>query len=385
MKTSLLLKTRDLIQREKRPAFLKEIDLYKIEDGILLGVSGAMGQGFKFGGRDLLLGSEAEIDDFERKMRKFLNALPEGATLHFVVRSESGDEESLEEYAASIQTENPLNQTFLEAKLEAYRTHPFTKRKIFLFVVIHPASKRPRSSFLPDLSVAFGKKAHHLSELEYGTSKEALSAVAGEIEESFRNLGFEIRPLTDRDMLHYLYEFLNPDYSETILSFEDCNFQEYEFDPSSLRSRLALHPPRLDYEHFYLNHYFYRALNLLRLPESTNLKSMKDFEQALGKNYFLTVTFEVPDQDKEKAEIKRYGNFAKAKSFYSRAKDHDALVQAGETDALLTEIAQSSDKLFYVSLSVMVRGRSAEESARLSRQALRAYRGLPGARGRTGD
>ena len=381
MKTSFLLKTRDLIQRERRPSFLKEIDLYNIEDGILLGVSGAMGRAFKFGGRDLLLGSEAEIEDFERKMRKFINALPEGATLHYVVRSESGDEESLREYAASIQTDNALNQMFLEAKLEAYRKHPFLKRDVFLFVVIHPAGKKLRSSFMPDLSVAFGKKAHRLSELEYNTSKDALLSVASEIEESFRNLGFEIRPLTDTDILRYLYEFLNPHYSKEIIPFEQCNFQEYEFDPSSMRSRLAIHPPRLDYEHFYLDHYFYRALNLLRLPESTNLKSMKDFEQALGKRYFLTVTFEVPDQDKEKAEIKRYGNFAKAKNFYSRAKDHDALAQVVETDALLTEIAHSSDKLLFVSLSVMVRGRSANESIGLSRQVLRAYRELGDAQG----
>ncbi len=381
MKTSLLTKTRDLIQRENSPSFLRQIDLYDIEDGILLGVSGSMARGFWFGGKDVLLSSEAEIEDFERKMRKFLNALPEGATLHFVVRSGTGDEDSLKQYASSIQSGVSLGKTFLDAKLGAYRKHPLLKKEVFLFVVIHPKTRKPRSSFLPDLSVAFGKKAHRLSELEYSASRETLHALTTEIEESFRTLGFDMRALSDPELTKYLYEFLNPFYSKEFVPFEKANFKASDSDPASLRSRLSLHPPRLGYEYFYLDHYFYRALNLVRLPDSTTLKSMKDFERSLGNDYFLTVTFEVPDQDREKSEIRRYGNFARAKTFYSRAKDHDALAQAGETDELLTEIAQSADKLFYVSFSVMVRAETLGESVRSSRQALRAFRDLGDAQG----
>ena len=381
MKESLLIKTRDLIQREKKPPFLKEVDLYEIDDGILIGVTGSMGRGFKFRGRDILLKSEAEIEDFERRMRKFLNALPEGVTLHFVVRSQSGDEESLGEYACSIQVKNPLTETFLEAKLAAYRKHPLLKREIFLFVAMHPKRKKNRASFLPDLSIAFGKKTHKLTEPEYRLSKEALFTVSHEIEEGFRDLGFKIEPLPDTETLRYLYEFLNPSYSQSIAPFDERYFEENELDPSSLRSKLLRDPPRVDYDYFYLNRFFHRTLNLVRLPESTSMKSMKDFEQALGKDYFLTLTLEVPDQDKEKAQLRRYGNFAKAKSFYSHEKDHDALAQAGETDELLTEIAESSDKLFYVSSALMVRARSHEESMSLSEQALRAYRKFGGAHG----
>ena len=381
MKESLLIKTRDLIQRERRPPFLKEIDLYEIDDEILIGVTGSMGRGFKFRGRDILLRSEAEIDDFERRMRKFLNALPEGVTLHFVVRSGSGDEESLDEYARSIQVKNSLTETFLEAKLAAYRKHPLLKREIFFFVVVQPKRKKAGVSFLPDLSIAFGKKAHRLTEPEYRSSKDALFTVSHEIEEGFRDLGFKIEPLPDTETLRYLYEFLNPSYSEGIAPFRERYFEENELDPSSLRSKLLRDPPRVDYDYFYLDGFFHRTLNLARLPESTSMKSMKDFEQALGKDYFLTLTLEVPDQDKEKAQLRRYGNFAKAKSFYSHAKDHDALAQAGETDELLTEIAQSSDKLFYVSSALMVRARSQEESMSLSEQALRAYRKFGGAHG----
>ncbi|OGW81640.1 MAG: hypothetical protein A3G33_08280 [Omnitrophica bacterium RIFCSPLOWO2_12_FULL_44_17] len=381
MKTNLLIKTRDLIQREKSPSFLKELDLYSVEEGVLIGVSGSMGRAFQFVGRDLLLKSETEIDDFERRMHKYLNALPERATLHFVVRSATGDDSSLHEYASSIQVQSPLTQTFLHAKLNEYLKHPFTKRDVFLFVVIHPEWRKARSSFLPDISIAFGKKARRLSEIEFNASKETLFTISSEIEESFRDLGFRIRPLEDAEIIRYLYELLNPSYSEEIVPFEERYFETNEFDPASLRSKLALHPPLLDREYFYLDHFFHRAVNLTRLPESTNLKSMKEFEQVLGKDYFLTLTLEVPDQDQEKAQIKRQGNFAKAKNFFSRTKDHEALARAGETEELLTEIASSSDKLFYVSMSVMVRGRSKEETSLVSREELRAFRRLGDAQG----
>src|SRR5258708_2128931 len=110
MKTNLLVKIRNLIQRETRPSFLKELDLYSFEDGILIGVTGSMGRGFRFEGKDLLLQSHDEIEDFERRMRRFLNALPEGITLHFMVKAEKGDENVLKEYADSIRVQNPLTE-----------------------------------------------------------------------------------------------------------------------------------------------------------------------------------------------------------------------------------------------------------------------------------
>ncbi len=384
MKTKLLIKTRDLIQKESKPSFLRDLDLYSIEEGILIGITGSLGYAFRLEGQDLLLKTDAEMEDFERKTRRFLNSLPEGTTLHFIVRSEKGDENALHEYANSIQVQNSLTQRFVRAKMEAYRESPFRKREVFLFVVIHPAGRKPRSSFLPDLSIAFGKKTHRFSELEYNTAKTVLLSISHEIAEGFRDLGFSIRPLTDFEVLKYLYELLNPVYVQEIASFEESTFYGIhdELDPVSLRSKLLLSPPVINDDYFYLGEYFHRTLNLRELPQSTCLKSMRNFEQALGKdNYFLALTLEVPDQEKEKAGIRRQGNFAMAKTFYSRSKDHDALAKAGETDELLTEIANTSDKLFYISCAVMVRSRGKEESLRLSREALRAFRRLGDAHG----
>ena len=69
-------------------------------------------------------------------------------------------------------------------------------------------------------------------------------------------------------------------------AFEAGEFEKEEaWDPSSLRSKLLLSSPVVAYDYFYLDRYFHRSLNLLRLPESTTLKCMKDFEEGLGSDY----------------------------------------------------------------------------------------------------
>ncbi len=84
----------------------------------------------------------------------------------------------------------------------------------------------------------------------------------------------------------------------------------YGVERASLRSRLLLNLPVSDYGVFYLNDYFHQGINLSALPEETTLKSIRDFEKELGRDYLLTLTLEVPDQEKEKARIKREGNYA---------------------------------------------------------------------------
>ncbi|HOW59118.1 MAG TPA: ATP-binding protein [Candidatus Omnitrophota bacterium] len=382
MNTNRLLKVRDLIQRERKPSFLGELDLYGVEEGILTGVSGALGRGLRLGAQDLLLKDPAEIVDHEKKIRKFLNGLPEGIILHFIVRAQNGDEAVVEEYRESIQDKAPLAPKFVESKISGFLKNPFLKREVFLFVIVRPPSCPRRRSFLPDLSVLFGKKAHRLSESEFQTAKNELLKVSSEVGDGFRDLGFQVELLKDEEILKYCYELLNPYHAEKVAPFDFHAFEKEDGeDPSSLRSKLLLSAPVTQYDSFFISRYFHSALNLLQLPESTDLKCMRNFEEGLGKEYFLSLTVEVPEQDREKSEIRRQGNFARARSLYSRTKDYDAIVKAGESDELLSEIAESSDKLFYISLAVMVRACSREEALERSTEVFRSFRRLGDATG----
>lgn len=375
MKTNFITKTRDLIQREKKPSFLKEVDLFDVDDSVIIGASGSIGKGYRLEGKDLLLEKNSEIHDFENRMRRFLNSLPEKVALHFVVRQREGDEVLLHDYLKSIQTDSPISERFAQARIETHMKHPFIKRDVYLFVVTHPAGKKPRNSLVPDIAIAFNKKAVRLEEAEFHKISDQLEVVTSEIEESLKDLGITLSTLNDDEVIEYCYQLLNPSDEENGLkgAFRLSGCIE---DPSTLRSKLLLSVPYAGYDAFYLNKYFHQAINLSELPDSTDLKSMKAFEGALGKEYYLTVTLEVPDQEREKSGLRRSGNLSRAESFYSRTKNHEALAKEGATDALLTEIAESSDKLFYFSLSVIVRSPDKAESDRIARNALRGFRYL---------
>lgn len=380
MKPSLLTKTRDLIQKETRIPFFKQIDLYGIESGLLIGTSGALGAGFRIEPLDLLLQSDEVITDFENRMRKFLNSLSEGAVLHFLVRADDEGENTLRSYSSSVPVRDDITGRFVESKLRLWRQHPFFNKTIYLFVCLYPEWRKPRSLWMPSISLAAGKKAHRLAGFELEKTKEALRVIASEVEEGLAGLGFTLKPLSDTEILNYLYELLNPAQTSTDKALE--KFLEPHnalFKQASLRSRLLQNPPRADYDSFYLNGHYHQAVNLLELPESTTIKSLTDFERELGRDYLLSLTIEVPQQEKEKAWIQRQGNFAKAKNFFSRSPDHEAMAKAGEADEFLSELAMSWDKVLYVSFALLVKDKTPEGVSEKSGNVLRAFRRFGGA------
>ena len=375
MTGSKLLRIRDLILRESRIPFYKQADLYSIEEDILIGVSGTIGCGFRVHGRDLLLESDGAIEHFENRARKLWNSLPTGTSLHFIVKSEEGDEDALKAFEESLEGQGDFAKKIAGAKVASYRERPFLNRQVFLFIVVRPSAKRDIRSFLPDLFSVFGKKSRVSARSDYEASKEELHKISARILAGFSDIGFHLGKIKEPELLRYLYELFNPSYSKEIVPFEKSGIianGEWRSE-ETLRSRLLLTPPVVEDRFFYLDRYFHEILNLRLLPDHTTLKSMRDFERALGRNYLMSITLEVPDQDRERASLKKQGNFAKAQEFFARTRDHEAGARAGESDELLTEIAQTGDKLLYCSMAVMLREKTRHDLEKRSEEMLRMF------------
>ncbi|PIQ87184.1 MAG: hypothetical protein COV74_01290 [Candidatus Omnitrophica bacterium CG11_big_fil_rev_8_21_14_0_20_45_26] len=381
MSKTAFVRIRELIQNESRLPFVKGIDLYAIEENLLLGVSGTMGSGLEIEGRDLLLESGESISEFENLLRKFLNQLPDGMRLHFSVQSRKAD------LPLNLTERNPVIERRLayhlgEGKQSLAKTSPCRHRKILLFIVTHPFKQKTRSAFVPDLALAIGHRAKRMSkEIFLKTKTEHFRQVA-EIRESLRALGFDARDLVGPELMHWLEVLIAPGRYGSAHDFSvDSRSEGKELLRESLRSRLLETPPLIEENHFYLGGYFHQAVNLRELPDETDLKMMKSFESQLGNDYLLTLTIEVPEQEKEKTNLRRHANFAKAQGFFTRMKDYEAIERVGQSDEFLTEITGSSDKLFYVSLSVMVKAKTEAALAVKASQAHRAFTALGGARG----
>jgi len=86
-----LMQVKNLISSENKPSFCKEIDLLGVDGNVLIGVTGRVGMGFQFYAPDVLLWEDGRIHSFIRDLEKFLNLLPEGIFLHFIVRAKTGD------------------------------------------------------------------------------------------------------------------------------------------------------------------------------------------------------------------------------------------------------------------------------------------------------
>ncbi|MDA9101346.1 ATP-binding protein [Omnitrophica bacterium] len=377
-----MTKIRDLIQREARIPFYRQLDLYRIEDGHVCGVTGAVGAGFVIEPRDLLLDADEIILDYENRVRKFLNSVPQGITIHFMVRTKDADESLLRDYAASVCVQDESARQFVESKVRAWRKNPFQTKEILLFICLYPKWRKPRSSWIPSLPLALGKKAHRFTAFESKQVHAALRSISGDIADGLRELDFVVREMEEPEILNYLYDLLNPatggkEHPEKLFLMPERS----QLQRASLRSCLLMNPPRADYDSFYLDGYFHQTVNLAGLPESTTLKSIRDFERELGRDYYLTLTLEVPDQEKEKSWIGRERNLARATNFFAHSQDHEALAKAGEADEFLSEIAVSWDKVVYASLAVLVKDRTREGVSEKSSRVLRAMKRLGGAQG----
>lgn len=380
---SAITSVRELLHHEKRVSFFKRLDIDRIEEGILIGSSGSLTRGFKLEGRNLLFESDAEINDFEERMRRFLNRLPEGIVLHFVVRSQGEDLEAVENYSENTAPWNAFTKRIVQEKVAAAKDSGFVKKEIFLFVVLHSKWRRAKSLFLPDITSAFGKKArrHALSEFEAKIAE--LNRRAYEVKDAIQELGLRPVDLLETDILQYLYVTLNPTYSSEILPFskfkQKSNPREFDL---SLRSKLLLSNPVVEECFFALDRRYYEGISLSRLPEGSTIRNLGAFEKGLGGDFILSVTIELPDQEKLKGQIRRKGNYHRVSHILRFDKrDADSEKRAEEADLLMEELAESSDKLFYLWFNVIAYAKDPEALEQRSRNVLRAYPTLGGATG----
>jgi len=123
----------------------------------------------------------------------------------------------------------------------------------------------------------------------------------------------------------------------------------------TLRSRLTLSVPEVRRDAFSLDGVRHRSINLRSLPEALSIKSLKDFEEALPEEYAISLVLSVSDQDEERNRLKRLSNVARSSSMLAFTKNYEALEKHDEADRFLTELSNTGEKLFRMSMSVLLR------------------------------
>ena len=332
-----LLSMKHLREARKRIPFFSSIDLLTVEDdGLAVGVSGKMGYGYRLKGVDYLLRDSAGIQSFLYELKKFMNQVSEDIVLSFHRRSQQGDPELVRAYESLLPQNDPLASAVLEAKKAALGSQQFVKKELFLFV-----------SFL----AGEGEKRFWQSRLGKEQNREEVRAILQSSENlilnTFRPLELEITRLSKSEIIRDYFEKLNPTLSKVVPYSE-----VYKEDPvtyprfETLRSRLALHPPKASENSFYLDGFHHAVANLRTLPEEATVGMVKRFERSLPDGSEWVLTVRKPDEEKETGTMRVRANVARANAFFRIAEDHLAQERARQYEGFLREMAERGESAF---------------------------------------
>ncbi len=367
-----LLSIKKLRENQKRIPFFSSVDLLTVEeDGLVIGVSGRAGYGYRLLGVDYQLRDSQGINSFLHDTEKILKQIPDGIVLSFHKRSRSGDPELIRKYSALVSKDDPVSRRILEAKVKALRTQRLLKKELFLFISFLPINSAP--NFLTKSSSAA---------FSYESSRKTLRETESLLLTGFQALGVKINRLSKNEVLSEYYTRLNPLLSELVP--HDWAFPE---DPIShprfetLRSRLLLHPPKITDEAFYLDGYYHSVCNLRTLPEEAGVGMVKRFEKNLPEDSEWVLTARKKEKTLASQKMRVKANMSKAGMIFRLSEDHFASERSRQHESFLKDMAENGGEVFEISLSVLVKARSLKELEGKKDAVLKNFPKLGGAMG----
>lgn len=344
---------------------------------------GSLSCGLEISPLDIECFDETRINQLTLGLRSFVNSLPEGLTVQFMVKIDTDFDKVLAQHKNLLNTKIPFLRIIdekrtseLDKQVEAGAVF---RPRLFVFLKTE-AAKKPSGFSLSQtkkFSIEFSKN--------YEDRLQVLFQALESIEGSLFALGFPSSSLDREILIDLIYKFLNPKRNETVTA-PNLSPRLAELDGDSPRNQLVFSDLILDQEDFILDQMRTRVLTLKTLPEMTFAGMMSNFLSFPFK-YELFFSFKVPDQAKEiKAlEQKRRMAHSLATSNSNRVSDLESESRLSQTTDLLREIIETGQRIFQAELLLILReSDSADGRKRLNlhtKEVLSRFKSLSGSEG----
>jgi conjugal transfer ATP-binding protein TraC len=353
------------------------LNLWSLRDGVLAGVNLDFSTVYELELENVFLMDPSRADLFEAQARAFLNSLPSGATLQFLVQIRKGDPETVAEYRRNVLTDkcDDLSRLITDKKCAFIEGKFIQRRRYYLFATSHPQDRKtPATWLVPRFRRPLKETAgdFHKTRLREHASLDAT------ITERLHSAGVRFRKLADQEVLDLAFRHLNPKRPKG-RSLKDLSpFR-------TLREQVALSPLKEEFDHVQVGDTFFRGLSLLRLPESSHLSYAQGLLNSLWPDCDLVLTVHTLDTEKAISSLKLKNNITRTLSASAFNKNYEAEQKHQELDDLITEIRGSAQRLFRFSLSILVRGNDLDELRDKTNPVLGAFHDFASAEGMSDD
>ena len=345
----------------KYKSFYNKINIWSIEDACIVGLNEDYTAGFKVGGPNIFIMTEEEAYDVIKGVRGMLNNFTEKVKAQIIYKVKDGNEDTIRQYKNTIKPETDLERIIFEDKIKTLEKQKIRKVEIFLFITLKKTSIKERLS----LSVNFNKYRSE-AEKERQESLTELNIVLNRVKEYFESIKLSWERLEDEDLTEYVYDHLNP----SRINFADKP-KAFNTDMTA-REQLAFSPGLPSWSYFFIDGFYYAGVVMKVPPESSKYEELKELMD-MPFAYELMMSIDAPVLENEINRLKRKVRSTELLLKTSGSKNYEAQQKWEEQDQLLKDLQSSVQRLFNVSITILVRDKVYSNLAGKVEKAVQAF------------
>ena len=346
------------------------LQVWGLEENHIVFTDGSFGLGFKLKPTDASCWSVDQANEYSQKLIQFLNGLPPEIDFQLVSDIKSGNDEIIRRHQASDISEGDVVRELTNARVKKFSDLDsdglLPSHGLMLFV------RRKASSSLLAKASFFSKKTDFQAIAEDKLKRELATSerLSHDLNSSLAALGLEPEILSPENLLKLMYQQWNPNRKIVLGSV----------NPDNLRSGLLFTDVGIDQKGFMMGDYNYRVISLKLLPDQTYAVMAAKLRE-LPFDTRLSLTVHVPNQQKEleTLQTQRRIAFSMVAGKKVGVADLESEAKFRDLETLLEQMVSQGEKVFHMSLQVLVRSISVDDLDNKVSEVLAKIREMAGA------
>jgi len=357
------------------------LNLWCVEDNILVGVDLQMTVVYEItSGVDLMLKSEPELETFFEQIKTALHSLPDNTTLQFLVVNSQNINKICEEYKNNVNLNDEFARYVVEQKVEYLKNLQPSIKKYYLYLTVYPDNvdlQKMSANIFAILKPDYKKLALNLhkkySQKLYQTAETLIGILS--------SLGIKTKQLDNKQIIDFLYEFLNPGRAESL------EFNHNNYNPQlTLRSQIVFNAVENAFAQTFCDGYYFRAVNLLSRPRQIIFSYITEFLRQVEGEYFLSVAVHSIPQDKIIKQLQFNSTVATIiASINPFKKYHEAELKSQHCSELVEYVKNTFQKLYQLSFCIVLRDTDLEDLTHRTNKVVAEFRNIGEAEGIVDD
>lgn len=354
------------------------LNLWGIEDNILIGVDLQMSTVFELTGKNLLHLNENELENFYREVNNFLHSLPENATLTFVIQSRLNDEKLINQYLQNIrharldEISNTADRPNLDKFIIAEKTKGFkesvpNRQRHLMYITTYASDK---DILKPSIFKVIKPNYTKLTKNIHVERTKKLTQITETLISQLNSIGIQINQLTNHQLTDLLYNHLNPGRSE-LLDIANINPE------TPLRSQITYNALENEFSHTFIDGYYYRAVNMYTRPETISYLNPIQLLHKIPGEYDFVLNINSLEQKSLEKQLQAIATQSTIISTINPFKKYyEAEIKSRDSADLLEQTKETFQKLYKISLSIILRDTTLESLTARTNQTVSDFRTL---------